>query len=52
MLTVNNPLVLFAGKLFGVGVELRLSHSDDSWLLCFEAEAVAWKYCKEWARAR
>lgn len=51
MLELNNPLVLLSGKLLGVGVELSVAHVDNVWSLCFEAEAVAWRYCKEWSRA-
>lgn len=49
MITINNPLVLFAGKLLGVGIELRIDHVDGVYTLCFEAQAIAWKYCKEWS---
>lgn len=50
MITLNNPLVIFAGKLLGVGVELRLDHVDGVWKLCFELQVIAWAYCKEWRR--
>jgi hypothetical protein len=51
MVQLNNPLVLFAGKLLGIGVEVRFEHTDGTKKLCFEVEVVAWSYCKEWSRA-
>ena len=51
MFHLNNPLVLLAGKLLGVGVELRMARVDGTVVFCFEVEAVAWKYCKEWGNA-
>lgn len=48
MLTLNNPLVLISAKLLGIGIQITFDHVDGIYNLCFEAEAVAWKYCKEW----
>jgi len=50
--TINNPLVLISAKVFGIGIELSLHHVDNKWSLCFQVEAVAWSYCKEWSRVR
>ena len=51
MITLNNPLVLLAGKILGVGFELRFENTDGVKKLCLEVEAVAWSYCKEWSNA-
>jgi hypothetical protein len=48
MLTLNNPLVLVSAKVLGVGIELRLEHVDGVRKICFQVDAIAWSYCKEW----
>lgn len=48
---LNNPLVLIAIKMLGIGVEVRVEHTTKEWKLCFEVEAVVWAYRKEWSRA-
>ena len=47
-MNLNNPLVLIAGKILGVGFEIRFEHLDGVKKLCFQVEAVAWSYCKDW----
>lgn len=47
---LNNPLVLIAGKILGVGFEIRYESFDGSNKICLQVEAVAWSYCKEWVR--
>lgn len=49
MLTLNNPLVLIAGKVLGVGFEISFEHTDGTKKFCIQVEAVAWSWCKEWA---
>lgn len=48
MLSLNNPLVLVSAKILGVGIELRVEHVDGVKKLCFQVDAIAWSYCKEW----
>ena len=47
-MTLNNPLVLIAGKVLGVGFEIRFENNDGIKKLCFQVDAVAWSYCKGW----
>lgn len=45
---LNNPLVLIAGKILGIGFEIRYEDVDGTRKLCFQVDAVAWSYCKGW----
>ena len=47
-MTLNNPLVLIAAKVLGVGFEIRFENTDGVRKLCIQVDAVAWSYCKDW----
>ena len=50
-MTLNNPLVLIAGQLFGIGFSIRYEKFEATKKICFQVDVIAWSYCKEFGNA-